>query len=265
MTFAHTSASYARGLSRAYHNSVSSSDGSDSMNIPVLIGMCNNKRIKCDTLCDWMAQGLLWLLCVAGGLVSSAPTAWRRACRRTWTPRASQGSASLCQPRTRVYSLAVPSKGTRQSRSQLASTQSVTAPSTHRDSGPTGRYGGLGPECLMTGFILASYRNLCSTSFLLTQCSHLFALCITVSGVKCISSHCYEFFLSCIFLHSCSLATGFSALLHLLTHFWPCCWTCCLNGVYLWLKCVTYIFTPQQEIQYYPMKALMVRNLNMYL
>lgn len=81
--------------------------------------------------------------CVAGGLVSSAPTAWRRACRPTWTPRASRGSVSPCQRRTRASSSAAPSRGTRRSRSRPASTQSATAPSTRRASGPTERWAGL--------------------------------------------------------------------------------------------------------------------------
>ena len=147
MTFAHTGASYARGFSRAYHKRLNRSDCSDSMTIPAQTGMCNysgeydlRKAFACDTLCDWTASGPAVTPRVAGGLVSSAPTAWRRACRPTWTPRASRGSASPCQHRTRVSSSAVPSKDTRQSRSLLASTQSATAPSTHRDSGPTERY-----------------------------------------------------------------------------------------------------------------------------
>lgn len=76
---------------------------------------------------------------VAGGLALSAPTASQQACRPTWTLRASQGSASPCRHRTRVFSLAVPSRGTHQSPSLPASTQNATVPSTHRGSGPTER------------------------------------------------------------------------------------------------------------------------------
>lgn len=93
----------------------------------------------CSVYCISKALGLMRLPCVADGLVSSAQTAWRQACRLTWTRRASLGWALLCQHRTRVCSSAAPSKGTRQSRSQLASTPSATAPSTPRDSGPTER------------------------------------------------------------------------------------------------------------------------------
>lgn len=46
MIFAHTGVSYAKGFSRAYHNSVSSSDCSDSVPIPAPTEMCNNQRRK---------------------------------------------------------------------------------------------------------------------------------------------------------------------------------------------------------------------------
>lgn len=151
MTFAHTGASYTRGFSRTYHNQVSSSDFSDSAAllkqeraITRSQEMKKKKKLLQKGICTqfsvWLDfSGPAMTPCLAGELVSSAPTAWRRACRPTWTPRASRGWASLCRRRTRASSLAAPFKGTRLSPSLLVSTQSAIAPSTHRDSGPTRR------------------------------------------------------------------------------------------------------------------------------
>ena len=91
--------------------------------------------------CLWLdGSGTKWLTCLAGALVSSAPTVWQRACRPTWTPRASRHSASPCRHRIRVSSSAAPSNDTHLSPSLRASTQSAIAPSTHRGSGPTERW-----------------------------------------------------------------------------------------------------------------------------
>lgn len=103
------------------------------------------KKKKCSLLRvmpvrNGLALGLMWLPCDTDGPVSSAPTAWRRACRPTWTLRASRGWALPCQCRTRVSSSVAPSNGIHRNRSQLASTRNATAPCIRRDSGLIERY-----------------------------------------------------------------------------------------------------------------------------